>query len=140
VGFLTFFLEFRGVFGPNQIIVLNFLELAIKTLAQFGGIIFCDFKASGISSLRWPYGTISVADEENHTVVCSHCLVITESNDAYDVMLQTATFWVPSLNAKPLAIRTDDLASPDILGKHLSALQLSGLCNFHSRDINLREL
>ena len=83
--------------------------------------------------------TISVVDEENHTVMCTHCLVITASNDAYDVMLQTATFWVPSLKAKTLVIHTDDLASPDILGKHLSALQLSGLCNFHIRDINLRE-
>ena len=72
--------------------------------------------------------------------MCTYCLVITESNDAYDVMLQTATSWVPSLKAKTLAICTDGLASPDILGKHLSALQLrGGLCNFHIRDINLRE-
>ena len=54
------------------------------TLEQFGSIIFCDFKASGISSLRWPYGAISAVDEENHAVVCSHCLLITESNEAYD--------------------------------------------------------
>ena len=66
------------------------------TLEHFGSIIFCDFKASGISSLRWPYGAISAVDEENHAVVCSHCLLITESNEAYDVMLETATLWVPS--------------------------------------------
>ena len=65
------------------------------TFKHFGSIIFCDFKSSGISSLRWCYGEISAVDEENDAVVCSHCLLITESNEAYDVMLETATSWVP---------------------------------------------
>ena len=93
-----------------------------------------------LSNIKFAFERLGpILKANNHAVVCTHCLVITESNDAYDFILQTATFWVPSLKAKTLVIRTDDLASPDILGKHLSALQLSGLCNFHIRDINLRE-
>ena len=36
-------------------------------------------------------------------------------------------------------IRTDNLASSSYLEKHLLALHLGGLCNFHIRKINFRE-
>ena len=43
------------------------------------------------------------------------------------------------MKKQTVVIRTDELASPDILGKHLPALELAGLCNYHLREINLRE-
>ena len=64
-------------------------------LENYGDIVFADFKASSMSSLRWPYGTLSVVDEENHSVVCVHCMVILECNEAYEMRLETCVSWVP---------------------------------------------
>ena len=81
-------------------------------LENYGDIVFADFKASGMSSLRWPYGTLSVVDEENHSVVCVHCIVISECNEAYEMVLEKCVSWVPVMQQLTKVIRTDDLASP----------------------------
>ena len=64
-------------------------------LEKYCDVLFDDFKASahGISTCRWPYGTLSVIDEENHSVICVHVMVIVECNDAYEIMLETCTTW-----------------------------------------------
>ena len=90
-----------------------------------------------MSKLRWPYGTLSVVDEENHSVVCVHCMVISECSEAFEMimMLETSDAQLTKV------IRKDDLASPASLqlSLHLPALLLAGLCNFHIREINFRE-
>ena len=102
-------------------------------LNRYVHILFMDFKASGISAVYWPYGTISVVDEENQSIVCTHAVLITESNDAYNTMLETVATWVPKLKEITRVTRTDDLVSPDVLHLHLPSLQLPGLCNLHIR-------
>ena len=61
-----------------------------------------DFKASAISALRWPYGIVSVVDEENHSVVCAHSLFVTESSDAYECVLRVLTKWLPIMKSRTL--------------------------------------
>ena len=108
-------------------------------LEKYCDVIFMDFKASAISALRWPYGTVSVVDEENHSVVCAHSLFVTESSDAYECVLRVLTKWLPIMKSRTLVTRTDDLVSPQTLFTHLSALKLAGLCNWHLREKNFRE-
>ena len=92
-----------------------------------------------MSSLWWPYRTLSVVGEEHYSVVCVHCMVISECNEAYEMMLETCVSWVPVMQQLTKVIRTDDLANPASLSLHLPALHLAGLCNFHIREINFRE-
>ena len=105
-------------------------------LEKYCDVLFADFKASGISTCRWPYGTLSVIDEENHSVICVHVLVIVGCNEAYEIMLETCRTWVPVMKMRTKKIiRTDDLASSNLFKKHLPALQFAGLCNFHIREM-----
>ena len=108
-------------------------------LEKYGDVLFCDFKSSGISAEMWPYGSITIVDEENHSVACVHCIIITESNDAYKCMLDTTVMWVPFLKTKTLVTRTDELVNPDVLRTCFPSLVLPGLCNYHMLEINLKD-
>ena len=108
-------------------------------LKRYGHVLFMDFKASGLSSFLWPYGTISVSDEENHSIICTHSFLITESNAAYEGMLHTAVTWVPVLKQITKMTRTDDLVISESLQKFLPSLCLPGLCNIHIREINFKQ-
>ena len=108
-------------------------------LEKYGDVLFCDFKSSGISAEMWPYGSITIVDEENHSVACVHCIIITESNDVYKCMLDTTVMWVPFLKTKTLVTRTDELVNPDVLRTCFPSLVLPGLCNYHMLEINLKD-